>query len=180
MSDFPTYIKPFNKNAYRSAAAYKSHLDTQRKKASPIPHHAASIITRPVRPPTLRMVPRYRAPRALESPKIMTDEEVRTWFREAEEEYEAKKKTGYYDGYVPAAGPSRGTLADTTKALPKRKTGMENSMHAPKKQSIILNPAARPYRAVLANPTNSLPKRKTGLETSMHAPKNFKLSIVTN
>ncbi|KAK3498667.1 hypothetical protein B0T13DRAFT_511804 [Neurospora crassa] len=175
MSDFPTYIKPFNKNAYRSAAAYKSHLETQRTKASPIPHHASRRL-----PPMLRMVPRYRAPRALESPKMMTDEEVRAWFREAEEEYEAKKKAGYYDGYVPAAGPSRGVLADTTNALSKRRTGMENSMHAPKKRSIILNPAARPYRAVLANPANSLPKRKTGLKTSMHASKNFKLSIVTN
>lgn len=85
------------------------------------------------------------------------------------------RQAGYYDGYVPAAGPSRSVLADTTSALSKRRTGMENSMHAPKKQSIILNPAARPYRAVLANPTNSLPKRKTGLETSMHAPNNFKL-----
>ncbi|KAJ4402711.1 hypothetical protein N0V85_005257 [Neurospora sp. IMI 360204] len=137
MSDFPTYTKPFNKNAYRSAAAYKSHLESQRMKASPISRQAPRTITRP----TLRTVPRYRAPRALASPKMMTDEEVRAWFREAEEEYEAKKKAGYYDDYVPAAGPSRAVLANTTNSLPKRKTGLENSMHAPKTQSITLAPA---------------------------------------
>ncbi|KAK3355775.1 hypothetical protein B0H65DRAFT_585397 [Neurospora tetraspora] len=141
MSDFPTYTKPFNKNAYRSAAAYKSHLESQRMKASPISHQAPRTITRPTPRPTLRTVPRYRAPRALASPKLMTDEEVRAWFREAEEEYEAKKKAGYYDDYVPAAGPSRAVLANTTNSLPKRKTGLENSMHAPKKQSITSTPA---------------------------------------
>lgn len=46
------------------------------------------------------------------------------------------RQAGYYNDYVPAGGgPSRGALADTntnTNSLPKRKTGMENSMWAPK------------------------------------------------
>ena len=70
------------------------------------------------------------------------------------------QQAGHYDGYVPAAGPSRAPLADTTNALPKKKTGMENSMWAPKN------------RPALANTTNALPpKKKTGLENSMWAPK---------
>ncbi|KAK3951029.1 hypothetical protein QBC32DRAFT_393457 [Pseudoneurospora amorphoporcata] len=179
MSDFPTYTKPFNKNAYRSAAAYKSHLQNQGMKASPIPRQAPRTITRPAPGPTLRTV-RYKAPRAPDSPSWMTDEEVKAWFREGEEEYEALKKAGYYDDYVPAAGPSRGALADTANSLSKRKTGMENSMWAPKNRPITLNPAARLHRPALANSTNALPKRKTGLENSMHAPKNAKLSIFTS
>lgn len=91
MSDFPTYTKQFNKNAYRSAAAYKSHLETQRLKASPTPRQAAHTITRPAPRPTFRTV-RYKAPRAPESPSWMTDEEVKAWFREGEEEYEVLKK----------------------------------------------------------------------------------------
>ena len=94
MSDFSAYTKPFNRNAYRSAAAYKSHLETQRLKASPTARPAPRAITRPAPAPrpTIRVAPRCQAPRAPESPRWMSDEEVAAWFREGEEEYHALKK----------------------------------------------------------------------------------------
>ncbi|KAJ4402713.1 hypothetical protein N0V85_005259 [Neurospora sp. IMI 360204] len=71
---------------------------------------------------------------AADEPHIMTDAEVKEWFRQAEVEYEEKKKAGHYKDYVPAGGHTPDFSAFRAKFSTSKANvpgGLKGSMHAP-------------------------------------------------
>ncbi|KAK3397569.1 hypothetical protein B0T20DRAFT_479769 [Sordaria brevicollis] len=68
-------------------------------------------------------------------PHFMTRAEVRKWFADAEADYEAAKKKGKYDNYVPAAGnaPILSEHWINLEGVGRPARGLANSMHAPRR-----------------------------------------------
>ncbi|KAK3397570.1 hypothetical protein B0T20DRAFT_393388 [Sordaria brevicollis] len=69
-----------------------------------------------------------------DEPHLMTRAEVRKLFAEFNADYEAAKKRGEYDDYVPAAGsgPNFSEFFKSLESVGKPARALANSMHAPR------------------------------------------------
>ncbi|KAK3355780.1 hypothetical protein B0H65DRAFT_564713 [Neurospora tetraspora] len=131
--------KSFNRMAYRSQAAYNASRGRPNKKHSESaklqqPSVASKTTTSQQYHPAAKRTTTSKEQNPSDDLHVMTDAEVKQWFAEAEADYEAAKKRGEFDNYVPAAGraPDFSKFRQQFDANGKPAKGLANSRHARK------------------------------------------------
>ncbi|EGO52273.1 hypothetical protein NEUTE1DRAFT_142173 [Neurospora tetrasperma FGSC 2508] len=133
--DMPKSSDSFIPHGYRDQAGHHSNKNTPR---ASIDHPKQQIQNQQFRKqrPT-KPVKGSGTQSGAEGPHYMSDAEVREWFRQADIDYENKKKAGYNKDYVPAGGHTPDFSAFRAK-FPASNVivpGMKNSLHAPLKST---------------------------------------------
>ncbi|EAA29628.1 hypothetical protein GE21DRAFT_1640 [Neurospora crassa] len=124
--DMPRSNNSFIPHGYRSQAGHRSNKNNLRAGNNHLKQQFQK--KRPAKPGK-----GSRTQSGAEGPHCMSDAEVREWFRQADIEYENKKKAGYIKDYVPAGGHAPDFSAFRAKfpASNVIAPGMKNSLHAP-------------------------------------------------
>lgn len=91
MSDFPKDTKPFERNAYRGSG-YSNTMRNKSKQAYRPKQRGGSQSQHSRNPAKASTSSSGQQAPDADVPHFMTDAEVKQWFKEAEEEYEADKK----------------------------------------------------------------------------------------
>ncbi|KAK3498666.1 hypothetical protein B0T13DRAFT_511803 [Neurospora crassa] len=121
----PKNHESFIPHGYRDQAGHHSNKNTSRAGKNHLKQQFQK--KRPTKP-----VKGSRTQSDAERPHYMSDAEVREWFRQADIEYENKKKAGYNKNYVPAGGHTADFSAFRAK-FPVSNVivpGMKNPLHA--------------------------------------------------